>query len=245
MRMKIFAFAISVLTAASAHAFDPTTDITELEWQEWPEFCRIAYVRSGYSAGSPYRRRISPDVRERGKDLLAQVGISGPHHFCTGIVLLHRAQRGTVIGSKRDSLLQVAAGEFEYSYKNSSEDHPAYAVVSDYLGRALHMQSNQAKAYGVWRRAIELWPNDTRCYVTMAKAMSEDGHPDRAIEVLERFPDHESVETSDFLFAKATALHASGRSGEARPIAEKLVQRGYAAKALLEKINKGRTAGEK
>lgn len=245
MRMKMFAFTISALTMASAHAFDPATDITELEWQEWPEFCRIAYVRSGYSAGSPYKRRISPDVRERGKDLLAQVGISGPHHFCAGIVLLHRVQRGTVTGSKRNFYKQLATGEFEYSYKNTSEDHPAYAVVSDYLGRALHLQSSNVKAHGVWRRAIELWPNDTRCYVAMAKAMNEDGHPEEAIEVLEKFPEHQSIENSEFLFVKATALHASGRSEEALPIAEKLVQRGYAAKGLLSKIKKGRAAADR
>jgi tetratricopeptide (TPR) repeat protein len=240
---RCIAFAIASSTALTAHAFSPSTDITELEWKAWPEFCRIAYIRSGYSAGSPYKRRYSPEVREQGKALLAQVGISGPHHFCTGVVLFQRVQRGSVSVAKRAEYLNLAIGEFEYSYINTNEDHPAYSVVSDYLGRALHLQSSHAKAYGVWHRAIELWPNDPRCYVAMAEALNKDGQPDKALELLERFPNEDGIETKEFLFAKATALHASGRYEEALPIAEALVRSGYAAKGLLQKIISRTPAG--
>jgi len=232
---------LAALTVASlpSHAFNPSTDVTELEWQEWPEFCRIAYLRSDFASGSRFKRRMSEQAVASGEALVNHIGISGAHHFCVGLILYHRALRGKVIGQGRTYLLERAFSEFRYSHDHTDERSPGYLIVADYLGRTLHLSANRQEAFRVWKNCTEISPEDSRCYVSMADALLKDNDAEQALKILEAFPKQDdTVLPSNFRYAEASALFALGRIEEARAITTSLISQGFPAKSLLEKLNR-------
>lgn len=241
LSIKFLAVAWIFLAAAPAQAFSPNTDITELEWREWPEFCRIAYLRSDFSSGSRFKKRMNWQAVKDGEKLVNQIGISGSHHFCVGLILYHRAVRGGSTGQARRDAMYRATNEFKYSFENTDERNVGYILAADYYGRALHLSANRDAAYGVWSGCVELRPDNVRCYVSMADALLRDDEADKALQVLESFPKKDTLRLPDFRYAEAKALHALGRLDESLAITKELVSQGYPAKALLEQLEKGRS----
>lgn len=242
--IKFLAVAWIVLATAPVQAFSPNTDITELEWQEWPDFCRIAYLRSDFSSGSRFKKRMSWQAVKDGEKLVNQIGISGSHHFCVGLILYHRAVRGSLTGQARRDAMYRATNEFKYSFENTDERNVGYILAADYYGRALHLSANRDAAYRIWTDCIELRPGNTRCYVSMSDALLKDNEAEKAWQLLEGFPEKDASRLPDFRYAEAKTLHALGRLDESRAIAKELVSQGYPAKALLEQLEKGRSSGK-
>jgi tetratricopeptide (TPR) repeat protein len=238
---KVFAFVWKLLFIVSGFAFagaayssSQGSDLTDAEWEAWPDYCKRAFVGSDWGNRSRFAKILPASARGAGP---ASTGIEGPHHFCVGMVYIDRA-RSAARKAKRVELLRYAVDEINYSYSRTSTKAPFYPFVSTQLGTAYYRLGQRRNAFEIWISCTEARPRSRECYLAMAQAYLMEDNPKDALDVLLRYDKLKSAPSADAEYFLGHTYFELGRYEEARRHAERASELGYPSSTLKDRLQK-------
>lgn len=207
--------------------------ITDLELNGLPAFCRIAFQGTSYSGTVSPDRLLSPDNSASMRKSLASLGIPGAHHFCYGLVQLRRADSGR--GS-----YSAAISEFNYSYSRLSLESHQLSYVSSYLGQALYKSGKRKEAENVWNRAIVAQPDRRESYLAFVDALVSEKKYKVALDLLMNYYDKRDVDHADVEHYLAFLFYNLKDLDKARFHVDNAHRLGYPFPGLKEKISEAK-----
>ncbi len=227
-------FAVLALAFGThASAQSPGRDLTELEWASWPDFCKSAFIASGWAGQTPFAGRLT---RQQVELMRFDHGIPGTHHFCIGMVFVERAKRqGNTPNAQ--GLLSRAINEIEYSHRQMTPKAPLYSMVAAYLGTAHYRLGKRREALDIWQRGIDNQPASRESYLAMAEALLAEKKHQQALDLLLRYDaakDHPSPDAEYFI---AHTYFLMGRYDDARRHADQAYALGYPFPGLRNRLD--------
>lgn len=209
---------------------------TENEWNGWPNYCKVAFLGSTLSQGSPFRGSMSAEQIRSGQSQIG-IGIPGLAHFCMGMVYTNRAK---TMSRSHDlaGTLGAAINELDYSFSRMSPAAPRYSLVTAYYGTALYRSGKRQQAMDMWNKGIEAQPAGRESYLAMAEALLSEKKAKDALEVLLRY---EMAKESDAPDAEAFLSYTYMELrmfDKAREHADKAYQLGYPLPGLRNKLER-------
>ena len=87
------------------------------------------------------------------------IGFWSLHHYCYGLVALHRLQRSGVKGPKRDFTVHQIVSEYYYVINNVPGNFVLLPEIWTRIGEAELLRENYKAAYGAYENARQLKPD--------------------------------------------------------------------------------------
>src|SRR5690606_37452842 len=111
---------LCILFLSTAGAQRPPVDVvvvpTEVEWAQYPPYCRARYTISGYALGTQWERSV-PQGELRYWERRMGNAWGSLHHYCFGLVQYARARLYDT-ALERGFLLNRARDEYLYTYRS-------------------------------------------------------------------------------------------------------------------------------
>lgn len=211
-------------------------DLTSSEWVTWPDYCKAAFINSGWARNTPYedlmpREWVSSIAKKQGGTL----GIRGLHHLCIGMVYVNR---GRVADKKKSAYwLNLAIKEIKYSHARTPKGVSGYSLINAYLGKAYYHIGKRNEAVRVWQDGITSQPGQRESYLAMVNMLIEEEKFNEALELLLDYDIKKTVQTPDAEYFLAHVYMKLGRYKESRKHAEAAYALGYPFPGLLERLN--------
>jgi tetratricopeptide (TPR) repeat protein len=138
---------------------------TALEWQAWPQYCRVQWTQ--WTGGLDFESKpvFSETIRNDWRSTLGTNTYTGLHHWCASIHFLARS-RATSNAAMKTFNLQRAWVDAEFTYVRAELTSPVYPNIAvtvaqiqfekgdsdaaiDTLGKAIAAQPQRPEAYGM------------------------------------------------------------------------------------------------
>jgi tetratricopeptide (TPR) repeat protein len=176
---------LSIAEAASAQAPIPgyPNQVTEYDAREvalLPRFCMYT---------QDFRERVpGGNDREQIEHWQALMGPSyeAMHHYCWGLMKLHRAAVLARDARTRRFYYASAVDEFDYVLRNVTPDFAMLPEILTKRGEALLGAGRAPQAIAEFERAIELKPDYWPPYARLSDYYKSAGNSDSARQILER-----------------------------------------------------------
>ena len=161
-------------------------DISVGEMAMLPEYCPDTQVFSA----------ADPRFTEKGKRWTSLLGPAflGLHHYCWGLIHVHRAKQAGVPAQMRRWHLESAINDYRYTISNSQPGFVLMPEVYLRVGEAnLELQSNLG-ALEAFQRSRELKPDYWPAYVRAATVLMRIGKTADAVTLIEQGLTHKPNE---------------------------------------------------
>jgi tetratricopeptide (TPR) repeat protein len=181
------AVAAAILMGGGAPARAEPANVSAGEIALLPEYCRAKVW-----ANVP----VAPELNLQ---WLARLGPSwhGLHHYCWGLVNVHRAKSQTRDPAMRSHLYKVAIADYIYTIENSTPDFVLLPEIHMRVGEAYQADRQYARAIDAYGTSVRLKPDYWPAYLRMAETYQLANLPDRAREAiaegLRQAPDAEAL----------------------------------------------------
>lgn len=169
----------SAADAAAAWSFIPTP----LEWNAWPEYCRVQFTLHGEVL--PYEgyenARLGVAVW---RETIGQNSFIHLHHFCAG---LHYRTRSLAEPNLRERtfLLSQAWEEGTYTYTRIESSSVIYPVVSVGVAQIRMDMGRTDEAIDILKKSIKAQPKALDPYVMLAIIHRRKGELDDALAIMQ------------------------------------------------------------
>lgn len=167
------------LGAGGAGAAGGPPNVTDGELALLPAYCPDT---QGFKYGDQYGSLMSP----RAPHWVGLMGKSfwGVHHYCWGLISLHRSQLAGTPRLTRRGLLESAAGDFNYVLTNAAPD---FVLMPEILTRYADVQillGNTPAGYEAYARAWTLRPDYWLPYLQWANLLDKSERRTEARQLL-------------------------------------------------------------
>lgn len=223
---------ISILLAQYSYAVVPT----EAEWQLWPDYCRARFKVAGDGEGTPYQIRISDEEVAHWK-LRMPGAWHGLHHYCYGLVYMHRA---AVVpeGAERKHLLRNAVGEFTFEFRSTPASDSFFGQTASELALAYRQLGDDRDALVVANDVLNRAPNMSAGYLIKAIVLRNRKDLSAAAALLRRGLDVVGKGAADLHYALGLTLLDMHDIKEAKAQAEAAYRLGYPLPGLRNRLRK-------
>ena len=212
-------------------------DLTAAEWYAWPDFCKAAFAAGDWRYHSRFSREISKEwVAATVEATYHTHQIRGAHHFCLGMVYVHRAR--VEVGRERAALITAALRELGYSYQRTESTATAFSNLVAYVGVAHYLAGNYEAAVKYWEQGIMEKPGDPESYLAYAEMLFKQNKAEEALELLLKFYSNKRARNGAVDFFIGHAYLKLGQYDQAREYAELASEQGYPVEGLTKKIDK-------
>jgi hypothetical protein len=172
-------FGALALLAGSSVAFAAPENITDGELALTPAYCQdVQGIKWGdqYYNPSP---RAAYWVSVMGKTFWAM------HHYCWGLIHVHRAKAAGVPPTMRDAMVASAIGDYYYVIKNATPGFIMLPEIYVRVGEAEMLRRNSVGALEAFATSRELKPDYWPPYVRGAEVLEHLGKKVQARSLLE------------------------------------------------------------
>lgn len=213
-------------------------DLRAAEWASWPDYCKVAFLSSGWSENSPYAApQLKGWAAQLRSSLLEPMRIPGPHHFCVGMIYVNRARNATA-NQRSTGDLRMALDEINYSLSRMEKSSPSYSLIMAYFGTAHYLLGDRAKATGIWEDGIRTQPERRESYLAMVQALLSEKRYKEALERLLDYDGKKEYATADGEYFLAYTYLELGDYDQARIHADQAYALGYPFPGLRDKLKK-------
>jgi len=235
-RVGVFGVAAASLLA-SGHAFAAWDFIPNaLEWQSWPEYCRVQYATAGQGTPVPY------DGFEAGKTLavswratLGERVFDGLHHYCASIHFLSRS-RAEPDSRSSEFLLHRAWDDAQFSYTRADPKSPVFPAMSVTVAQILVAMKKDEDAIDALKRSIEVQPERLEPYVMLAVTYRRQKKLDLAVKTMEQADAASGGESSEIHYNLGLIHLERGDLDAAVDYAKRAYKEGYPLDGLKRKL---------
>jgi tetratricopeptide (TPR) repeat protein len=231
--IRTFAIALLLIASFPARAYWTAQDLSETEWQAWPDYCKAAYLNTDWSQQSPFLGRLS---RDQITSILRTTTIDGAHHFCIGLIAIGRTRGKTPSVVK--PLMKTAVSEINYSRSRMPLTNPQFSFVSAYYAKAMYGTGERAKAFQIWDECIERTPKIREPYLLKAEALVSEKKFDEALLVLQAFDANKAEQFPDAEYFLGYVYFNLKKYPEARRHLDAADKLGYPAEGLRNRLTK-------
>ena len=232
----------SVCATHRATAQEPPVQVeivpSEVEWSQFPPYCKARYSITLYALGTPFEGRVSQAEIQSWKQQMGQAW-EALHHYCYGLVQMSRAPL-IKDQNRREYLYDRASDEFGYAFRNTDHDNPFNAKVAVQLSMAFRAKNKTDQALRYANEAQKIDPKLDTGYSASALILRQAGKLNEAVEVLKRglaAVDGESAELNYFLGLTYFDLK---NLDLAREYADKAYALGYPLPGLRNRLARAR-----
>jgi tetratricopeptide (TPR) repeat protein len=177
MRRHLIALTVAALCGSVSAAPE---NITDAELALTPPYCQdVQAIRYGDANGPNASPRAKYWVSLMGKTFWAM------HHYCWGLISLHRSEAPGLQPVLRKGLLQSAVADYRYVINNSTPDFVLLPEIYTRMGEAYLLLSNPGAAYEAFLRARELKPDYWPAYSRWADVLIRIGQKTEAKQLVE------------------------------------------------------------
>lgn len=176
-----------MLGSASASAAAPSSawDFvpTALEWQSWPEYCRVQWTQWTGGLDPESKPVYSDSIRNDWRATLGATTFTPLHHWCASIHFLSRA-RVEANATQKAFLLGRAWGDAQFTYTRAEKSSPVYPNISVTVAQIQMENRDMDGAIWTLRNAIAAQPKRTEPYGLLALIYRRDNKLALARDVL-------------------------------------------------------------
>lgn len=177
-RFQAFAAAAIALTATVAGSAEPR-NITAGELALTPAFCQDVQTINGWSQHGRESPRSPMWIAKMGKTFW------GMHHYCWGMVNIHRSQAAGQSPQERDFKIHSAISDYYYVVEIAPPDFVLLPEIFYLIGEAHGMVNEHVNAIEAYQKALRLKPDYWPPYEGHAKILEKLGKRAEARAVLE------------------------------------------------------------
>lgn len=210
---------------------------TGLEWQSWPEYCRVQYswVNAGFEF--QYGGTVPGEVVDSWRHTIGDLTFTGMHHWCASIHFLNRA-RGEPEPKMRNFELSRASEDAMFSFLRADPLSPVYPNMAVTVAQIRDAMGKPDEAEEVLQRGIHAQPKRAEAYVMLAVLDRKEHKLSEARDVLKQADEATAGSSAEIQYnlglinlelGDATAAHANARAAYAR---------GYPLPGLKNKLRK-------
>ena len=232
--LKFSAVLLAALGCAPAYAawdFVPTG----LEWQSWPEYCRVQY--SWVNAGFEYQYggTVPGDIVESWKHHIGDETFMGMHHWCASMHFLNRA-RAEPDPKLHDFELSRASEDAMFSFLRADPLSPVYPNMVVTVAQIRDAMRKPDEAQEVLERGIKAQPQRAEPYVMLALLNRERHKLPEARDVLKKADDVTRGESAEIQYNLGLINLELGDTAAAHANARTAYGRGYPLPGLKNKL---------
>lgn len=178
-RLRNHIAAVALVLCGGPALGQKPANVTQGEVALLPEYCPDT---QGFSYGDRYSN-TSPRAAH-------WVGLMGPsfwahHHYCWGLIKMHRALEPGLRKELRQGGLESAVGDFQYVVGNSSPDFIMLPEVFLKMGDAYVLMGSYGVAREAYASARSKKPDYWPAYVRWAEVLAKIGNKQEALSHLE------------------------------------------------------------
>lgn len=233
-RRILFVFLFFSISGSSL-AGSPGSDITQIEWNAWPDYCKAAFVVSAWAKHTPLSRSRSRSwATDFRKDHYIVNGIRGAHHFCLGMTYVNRVRSASK--TERDYLLLEAQALITYSFGSMDGTEPMYSTVTAYLGKTYYLSNNRLKAISIWKEGIKAKPSRPESYLAYAEALYDEEKYGESLQLLRQFNQNQSIPNPEVEYFLGHIYLKLDDLEQAKLHADNAYNLGYQLPGLRDKI---------
>jgi len=230
----ILLLTLSLLFVQNSLAFRGS-DLTELEWNSWPDYCKAGFATSGWRKNTPYSKRVDSNWARKYNTTYSEInGIPGIHHFCVGMTFINRARANP----KKKQLLEYAISDIQYSFQRMKPTALKYSTVAAYLGKAYYGIGNRNKAISIWENGIAFKPKSPESYLAYAEALLSEKKYNEALKLLLQFDQVKASPSAEAEYFLGHVYFKLGQYDKARLYADNAFKLGYLLPGLRNRLKK-------
>jgi tetratricopeptide (TPR) repeat protein len=173
---------VLLITSCDVFAFSFVPD--QSEWNLWKPYCKARFAENTNSRLVDFKLDISKAEIEKWKKIIGSGEFRHLHHYCAGVIWLHRSYEVSHNQQAKRSRLKNAIGEITYTYSKIDVSSKLYVVMSGKLAEAYEAAGESVKATTVISTLLEKKSKDPAAYVVSAQHYKRKGDLDAAIEIL-------------------------------------------------------------
>lgn len=178
-RFQALAAAAIALTATVAGSAEPT-NITAGELALTPAFCQDVQTINGWSQHGRESPRSPMWIEKMGKTFW------GMHHYCWGMVNIHRSQAAGQSPQERTFKIHSAINDYYYVVRIAPPDFVLLPEVFYLIGEAHGMVNEHVNAIEAYQKALQIKPDYWPPYEGHARILEKLGKKAEARAVLEK-----------------------------------------------------------
>lgn len=232
--LSAIAIAIAIAPAAdgAGWGFEPTA----LDWQAWPQYCRVQY--SWVNRGANEFGNYYPDSEIASwRATIGTTTFESLHHYCKALIVLRQA-RLEHDPHVRKFKISLAVDDGVYSYERADPRSIVYPAVAALMGEARFANGEPDAAIAILRRAIEAQPERFEAYATLAKIYREQHQLARALAVVNEANEATHGESAEIEYSLGLLNLEAGNVDAAVKNAREAYARDYPLPGLRTKLEK-------
>jgi tetratricopeptide (TPR) repeat protein len=213
---------------------------TPLEWQVWPEYCRVQYTMFGESV--PYEGYMQARAAvQKWRDTIGLGTFDSMHHYCASLHFRTRALAQTV-PMQRAFLFNRAWADAEYTYVRTDPASIVYPAITAGVARVRLDMGNPADAVEILLRSIKARPDALDAYVMLAVIYRNQKRLDEALAVMQQADQVQGGQSSEVQYTLGLINLELGNLDAAEQNAKVAYSKGYPLPGLRDRLReKGRT----
>jgi len=234
IRRRTLVFVAIALHVHVAHAY--TFKPTDIEWQNWPSYCKARYARTNIGRKTKFANLVTPAQKSEQAQWQAE-GIRGVHHHCTGSIFLARARLERDPRQKR-SMLDRAMGETQFSYVRSNVHSPKFAYIATQIASIYYEQGEYDPALQVLLSALADNPNSDILYSATAIIQRKLGNTKEAKDTLLLGFEAMDGKSAEICYNLGLLSLELGEIDDAEKYAKLAYEQGFPLPGLMTKLKK-------
>jgi tetratricopeptide (TPR) repeat protein len=157
---------------------------TPLEWQIWPEYCRVQYTMFGDPV--PYdgyeRARLA---LQQWRSTIGSQTFDAMHHYCAALHFRSRALADTA-PNQRGFLFNRAWDDAQYTYRRAEPSSVVFPAISVGVARIRLDMGRPDEAITILQRSIDAQPEALDAYVMLAVVYRNQKRPAEALAIMKK-----------------------------------------------------------
>jgi tetratricopeptide (TPR) repeat protein len=155
------------------------------EWDLWKPYCKARFAENMNARLVDFEIDISKPEIEKWKRIIGGSDYHHLHHYCAGVIWLHRSYRVDTKKQSKKFILKNAIGEITYTFSKIDSSSKLFIVMSSKLAEAYEAAGESAKAATVIGTLLAKRPKESAAYIAAAKHYKRKGDLDSAVQILE------------------------------------------------------------
>lgn len=224
------AICIANVARAGMWSFVPTA----LEWQIWPEYCRVQYTI--YGDPLPYEGYAEAKQGvPRWRSVIGQQTFDGLHHYCAALHYMTRSMAETDPRQK-SFLMDTAWDNAQFTYFRSESSSPVYPAISVGTARIRFAMGKPDEAVTILKHSIDVQPQSMDAYVMLAVIYRKQKRLDDAVAVMQAADKVLGGKSLEVQYNLGLIYMEKGDFGAAEKIARKVYDQGYPLPGLQDEL---------
>lgn len=215
------------------------------EWRAWPDVCRARYVAYHHELHEPmdpaWERTVSQASITKWAGIIGQPMWNDVHHYCRGLVRLHRYKSLSKASSKnyemwREYNAKIAISEFNYTLKDKQYNPQFAAIMQASLAFAQHYSGDSRAAMLTVSEAIGNQPTIVDPYSAGYLILRELDRHDEALEILQKCFENTSGKSAENNYFLALEYLSRKDYDKAREYGQNAYKLGYPLQGVKKRL---------